>query len=221
MELEAVATQAADLHARKQSLLAELQGVEADLTAALARSHALQSSVEEHQRVYDHKLQTLIALVPPPAPPVAAVPAAASKTTAVAGRGNHNYLSEGVRGHSSMALLQRHVTDLLGHLQTMDHPTLASTASNHHNQSRHPHQPQTSVLPSLARQVPGRVSASEVSNVIRSHTLSIYPTNTSRVSASEVRNTFIQYILVCKYVEFNSHDNQIILFYFAHPIFWY
>ena len=42
VELETATAQAADLHARKQSLLLELRGVETDLTAALARSHALQ-----------------------------------------------------------------------------------------------------------------------------------------------------------------------------------
>ena len=136
MELEAATSQAADLHARKQSLLLELQGIETDLTAALARSHALQSSVEEHQRVYDFKLQTLIALVPPPAPPVALPGGGASKTTVT-------------------RQLQKHVTDLLGHLHAMEHPATHTTTAKHHQN----HQQAT---PQLVRQVPGRVAASEV-----------------------------------------------------------
>ena len=142
VELEATTSQAADLHAMKQTLLVELQSVETRLAAALARSHALQSSVEEHQRVYDHKLQTLIALVPPAVnpPPPPAQP-----------------------GTGSNLLLQRHVSDLLGHLHDMEQQpnqtsTSNSTSSHHHITS---HDPQTWV-PSLTRQVPGRVSASEV-----------------------------------------------------------
>ena len=87
--------------------------------------------------MFDLKLQSLIALVPPPAPPQAPAPALSKSATVT-------------------SLLQKHVTDLLGHLHAMEQPAAHTIPANHH------HQRQQS--PQLARQVPGRITASEVNN---------------------------------------------------------
>ena len=87
--------------------------------------------------MFDLKLQALIALVPPPAPPQAPAPALSKSATVT-------------------LLLQKHVTDLLGHLHAMEQPAAHITTTNHHYQQQQ--------SPQLARQVPGRVTASEVNN---------------------------------------------------------
>ena len=113
--------------------------------------------MEEHQRVYDHKLQALIALVPaikqPPSPPPAS-----SKTS----RGNSSDTDGGLIYAST---LRSHVMGLLHHLRDMDNTRADTiTSINHHRPPEPPHHPphHQALLPSLARQVPGRVSASEV-----------------------------------------------------------
>ena len=106
--------------------------------------------------MYDHKLQALIALVPAVKPPPSPPPAS-SKTS----RGNSSDTDGGLAYAST---LRSHVMGLLHHLRDMDNTRADTTTSiNQHRPPEPPHHPpHQALLPSLSRQVPGRVSASEV-----------------------------------------------------------